>query len=276
MKKKKRIKILDGMQWKTIIILFVLAISGFSYLSLSYGFSLKDMASLSFYQNLANPSVRIIRIQEGLRKEQVAEIVGEELNWNKKEKEEFLSAHIALGIADPEGYFFPKSYMIHKDADPLSVGEKMIQEFKDATGSIQKRKSSQIINEDTAVKIASIIQREAGGKSDMKLISGIIWNRLFNGMRLQIDATLQYAKGNEKDGWWQRVDSKDKFIDSPYNTYKYYSLPPSAISNPGLAALEAAFNPQKTDCLYYLHDKNQKIHCSKTYEEHRKKINLYY
>ena len=125
-------------------------------------------------------------------------------------------------------------------------------------------------------KIASIIQREAGGKKDMRLISGIIWNRIFAGMRLQMDATLQYAKGNEEEGWWPQVDPKDKNIDSPYNTYKYDSLPPTAIANPGMAALEAAYNPQKTSCMYYLHDKKGNIHCSKTYAEHKRNIEKYY
>jgi len=132
------------------------------------------------------------------------------------------------------------------------------------------------LNEDTVIKIASIIQREAASKSDMALISGIIWNRIFSGMKLQIDATLQYAKGNEEDGWWGQVSSADKKIKSPYNTYLNIGLPPSAIANPGLSAITAAYNPQKTDCLFYLHDKNKKIHCSKTYEEHKANIAKYY
>jgi uncharacterized YceG family protein len=130
-------------------------------------------------------------------------------------------------------------------------------------------------NENTALKIASIIQREAAGKEDMRLISGIIWNRIFSGMKLQIDATLQYAKGSEEDGWWKQVASEDKKIESLYNTYRYKGLPPGAIANPGPDAIKAAFYPQKTDCLFYLHDKNRKIHCTKTYEEHKKNIEIY-
>jgi UPF0755 protein len=132
-----------------------------------------------------------------------------------------------------------------------------------------------VINVDTAVKIASLIQREAAGKQDMNLISGIIWNRIFNVMDLDIDATLQYAKGNDADGWWPQVIPADKYIDSPYNTYKNAGLPPSAISNPGLAAIEAAYNPQKTSCIYYFHDNNKQIHCSVTYADQVKKIDEY-
>jgi UPF0755 protein len=53
-------------------------------------------------------------------------------------------------------------------------------------------------------------------------------------------------------------------------------LPPGPIANPGLDAIYAAYNPQKTDCMFYLHDKNRQIHCSKTYEEHKQNIGLYY
>ena len=110
----------------------------------------------------------------------------------------------------------------------------------------------------------------------MKLISGIIWNRIFSGMKLQMDATLQYAKGTEEDGWWGTVKPEDKKIVSSYNTYLHAGLPPSAIANPGLAALDAAYNPQKTTCIFYLHDKNGTIHCATTYAQHLKNIDRYY
>ena len=126
------------------------------------------------------------------------------------------------------------------------------------------------------MKIASLIQREAAGKEDMALISGIIWNRIWSGMKLQIDATLQYAKGSEEEGWWQLVYPEDKKIKSEYNTYLNKGLPPSAIANPGRDAIYAAYHPKKTECLFYLHDKKRKIHCSKTYEEHKELIKKYY
>lgn len=127
---------------------------------------------------------------------------------------------------------------------------------------------------DAAIRIASIIQREAAGPHDMRLISGIIWNRISKGMSLELDATLQYVKGTE-DNWWPSVKSKDKYLDSPYNTYKYKGVPPGAISNPSIDAINAVYNPEKTACIFYLHDSNRKIHCSKTYEEHLRNIKAY-
>jgi UPF0755 protein len=121
-----------------------------------------------------------------------------------------------------------------------------------------------------------LIQREAAGKDDMALISGVIWNRLLNDQPLEIDATIQYARVNDGSGWWAPIKASDiDTIDSAYNTYKNTGLPPTPISNPGLDAIEAALNPEETECFYYLHDKDRQIHCSKTLEEHEANVEKY-
>lgn len=252
-----------------ILILFLLFSSVILSVVFFYRFDPSLLTELSFYINLANPSMRIVRVEAGLRKEEIAKVLSNTLDWDEKDGEDFINS------VNVEGHYFPKTYLIYKDENPLVVSTTMSDEFSKQISKIKKPKSNQLINEDTALKIASIIQREAAGKADMNLISGIIWNRIFHGMKLQIDATLQYVKGSEEDGWWEPVTSADKKIESVYNTYLYKGLPPGAIANPSLAALTAAFNPQKTSCLFYLHDKNRKIHCSKTYEEHRKNIDIY-
>ncbi len=265
------------MKWKYIITLLCLSLAGLAGTIYYYNFSWKEITSLAFYENLANPSIKIVKITPGLRKEEVANIMAQKLGWGETEKNDFINAHIALNTDNQEGHYFPKSYMLNTLTEtPVSVSNFMFQTFNTETKNIPKLKSTKILNEETALTIASIIQREAGGKNDMKLISGIIWNRIFAGMKLQMDATLQYVKGNDEDGWWPKVEAKDKYIESPYNTYKYKDLPPSPIANPGLAAIEAAYNPEKTSCFFYIHDKKGKIHCSKTYEGHKKNIEQYY
>lgn len=253
---------------KYVITFFILFILLISTLVFYYKFDPSLLTRLSFYMSLANPSMRIVRVEEGLRKEEVAQVVADKLNWNMQEKEDFINTSV-------EGHYFPKTYLIYKDDDPSVVQATMLDEFNKQINAVKRPKSKTIINDETVIKIASIIQRESGGKDDMNLISGIIWNRIFNGMKLQIDATLQYAKGSEEDGWWQNVTSEDKKIKSSYNTYLYAGLPPGPIANPGLAAITAAYNPQKTNCLFYLHDKNRKIHCAATYEQHKKNIDTY-
>lgn len=264
------------MKLKYLITLLILLIGTLLGVVYYYGLDPSILAKLSFYENLANPDVHIVRVQEGLRKEEIADIMGNKLGWTEAEKSTFENAHLALNSGNLEGRYFPETYLINKDESPAVVSATMFDEFSKETEKIKKPKTAEIINQDTAIKIASIIQRESGGKSDMNLISGIIWNRIFSGMKLQIDATLQYAKGNEEGGWWEEVTPEDKKIESSYNTYLHAGLPPGAIANPGLDAIAAAYNPQKTNCMFYLHDKNKKIHCAVTYEEHKKNIDKYY
>ncbi|MFA7285903.1 MAG: endolytic transglycosylase MltG [Candidatus Paceibacterota bacterium] len=261
-------KYIFGLFFSVIILLLVVIFY--------YKFDQSLLTRLSFYLDLANPSVKVVRVEPGLRKEQIAEIVGDKLFWNDLEKEEFLNINIIPETDYQEGRYFPKTYLIGKDENPKEVGELMFQEYEKQIDKIENNKRVQIMNEETALKIASLIQREAAGKHDMALISGIIWNRIWAGMRLQIDATLQYAKGTEEEGWWGKVSPEDKKIKSEYNTYLNKGLPPSPIANPGKDAIYAAYNPEKTECMFYFHDKKRKIHCNKTYEEHKAELKLYY
>ena len=138
--------------------------------------------------------------------------------------------------------------------------------------------TAKIVPLDQALTIASLIEREAGGLSDMRSISGIIWNRLFIGMNLQVDATLQYAKANAPTAksWWPGVVPADRFRKSPYNTYLHKGLPPTPIANPSVASIVAALNPKNTSCLFYFHDAAKRFHCTDTYPEHVALLKKYY
>ncbi len=127
----------------------------------------------------------------------------------------------------------------------------------------------------TVINVASLIQREAAGKNDMPLIAGVIWNRLGIDMKLDIDATVQYARGDAGQGWWAPLTFAKNSLESPYNTYIHKGLPPGPIANPGLEAIRAALHPKETECFYYLHDKSGAIYCAKTFEEHKENIEKY-
>jgi UPF0755 protein len=262
------------MKLKHLLLILVLLVTGLGSLVWKLGFSGSDLANLSFYMDLANPSVKVVQVYPGMRKEEIADRVGDKLGWSEVDKENFLNAHLALNTEDLEGKYFPKTYLIDENDNPADVTNTMLSEFEKQTENI-KKPNSKVLNEETIIKIASIIQREAAGKKDMGIISGIIRNRIWAGMKLQMDATLQYAKGTEEDGWWPKVNSEDKAIDSDYNTYMYKGLPPGPIANPGLEAIKAAYNPTETKCLFYIHDKKHRIHCAETYEEHKKNIEKY-
>ena len=241
-------------------------------------FALSGMraAALQVFESVVHPGTKVVMIYPGMRKEEVAELFAKKLAWDSKEKQRFVSFSPDLSINKAEGYFYPDIYKVAASSTAESVHEAVVQRFADEVRSRYPTSTANIVNVDLALTIASIIQREAAGKHDMALISGVIWNRLFKDMTLDMDATLQYAKGSEKIGWWPRVVSEDKYIDSPYNTYQNGGLPPTPIANPSLAAINAALNPKKTSALFYIHDRQRRSHTAKTYKEHKANIRKYY
>ncbi len=221
------------------------------------------------------PYMKWVIIPEGLRKEQIAEILAGVLGWNDQQKSDWINKFTAMEYDHVEGVYFPDTYLIPTAETPLDVAQRFINKFNEKFASYADKFTAANIKWTTALKIASIIQRETANQADMPLIAGIIWNRLNIGMKLEIDATVQYARGNTGDGWWAPITVADKKIDSPYNTYLYKGLTPHPISNPGVDAIDAVLNSAETDCLYYLHDPNKQIHCAKTYEEHLANIEKY-
>jgi UPF0755 protein len=224
----------------------------------------------------SNPQLKWITIPEGLRKEEIGERLAKELNWSDTELEKWNTIYTAMEYDYREGVYFPDTYLIPVDESGLDTANRMIRRFNEKFAGYPKKFAERDVLWTTGLKIASIIQREAAGKEDMALISGIIWNRLLSDMPLEIDATVQYARGKTDAGWWAPLKPGDiNNIDSAYNTYKHKGLPPTPISNPGMDAIDAALNPEETDCLYYLHDKDRQIHCSKTFEEHQQLVEKY-
>ncbi len=235
----------------------------------------KSMNVFELAATLAQPPyMRWVIIPEGLRKEETAGILAKTLGWSSDEENKWVSTYTATPPEYFEGVYFPDTYLIPVDESPQDVASRLQAKFREKFEPYMKEALKQNIKWDTLIKVASIIEREAG-KNDMPLISGIIWNRLLVGMKLDVDATIQYARGNTGKGWWAPLVAGDTKIDSPYNTYLHNGLPPHPIASPGLAAIDAALRPAKTDCFYYLHDSGGNIHCAKTYEEQQRNIKEY-
>ncbi|MGC9603278.1 MAG: endolytic transglycosylase MltG [Minisyncoccia bacterium] len=221
------------------------------------------------------PYMKWTIVPEGLRKEQIANQLAQTLNWDNQTKNEFLNEYASKGQDYKEGVYFPDTYLLPKDETGGQIAERFIAHFQEKFAPYAPQFAKQNVKWTTAIKIASLVQREAAGESDMPLIAGIIWNRLLQGMPLAIDATIQYAKGGTDDDYWTPLVKGDTKMDSLYNTYLHKGLPPTPIANPGLPAILAVLNPAKTDCLYYLHDSSGTIHCAATYAEHQKNIEKY-
>ena len=220
-----------------------------------------------------SPQLLWIHIREGRRREQIGEQLRAELRWSDSE----WNAWQAYTNKRPEleGTYFPGVYLFPTDEPATKTADIMTDAFREKTAQLDEVVRSKQMTWNTVLTIASLIQREAAGPHDMGIISGVIWNRIRKNMRLDIDATLQYIKGNAEDGWWQRVVPDDKYLESPYNTYRRPGLPPYPIANPGLSAISAAIHPEQTDCIFYLHDPSRMIHCSVMYEDHKRAIEEY-
>jgi UPF0755 protein len=214
-----------------------------------------------------------VTIPPGLRKEEAAAILTKDMHWTKAQEQTFLTASSSPDYS--EGVYFPDTYLIPTGESPTAVANRLISNFEEHFAPYEQAALDKNIKWTVLLTTASIIQREAASSSDMALISGIIWNRLNDDMPLDIDSTVQYARGDTPTGWWAPITPADLTIDSPYNTYLYKGLPPHPINSPGLDAINAALNPASTTCLYYIHDNSRNIHCSDTYPEQEANIKEY-
>ena len=239
---------------------------------------LAQVATWDWYQNLASPVSRILVIYPGERHEEVVNNIGDILKWTTTERDLF---YTYIAEAEPyleEGKFFPGRYVVPSDASPELVADVIYEKFNMEILARYDEEVERFVPIADALAIASLLEREAYDFTDMRYISGIIWNRLFIGMPLQLDATLQYARGSKlsESLWWPKVVPDDKYIESPFNTYQNPGLPPAPIANASTEAVVAALNPKVTDCMFYFHDTRGRFYCTNTYEEHVTKLREIY
>lgn len=183
------------------------------------------------------------------------------MNFEKPEFLNLLPPHLDL-----EGFLFPDTYRIFNDASAEDIIEKMLKNFEQKIGSeILKEIRNQNKSLQEIVTMASIIEKEVRSASDMKMVSGIFWNRIESSHALESCATLAYILGVQKPIY----SLEDTKVASPYNTYQNPGLPPGPISNPGLSAIQAAVYPTDNDYFYFLSrfDNGETVF-SKTYDEH--------
>lgn len=168
-----------------------------------------------------------------------------------------------------EGYLFPNTYEFigtesEDDLIKIARDEFDLQVAKIFSGLTESEKKNVII-------LASILEKEANNEKDMKIVSGILYKRLKIGMALQVDATLFYERGKTS----AQLAIHDLRKDSLYNTYTNTGLPPTAIANPGIIAIQAALNPESSPYLFYLTGNDGKMYYARTHDEHVKNKELY-
>ncbi len=196
-----------------------------------------------------------VTIPEGLRREEIATKFAITLNKDENFTKEFLTLTVGK-----EGYLFPDTYLFPKTATATQIVTRLTSTFESKVNDVTYK---QLI-------MASMLERETFADDEKPIVAGVLYKRIKNDWPLQVDATLQYIKGD-----WKPVYSIDKELKSSFNTYKNLGMPPSPICNPGLSSILAAISPEESEYWYYIHDNDAKIHFARTLEEHNSNIKKY-
>jgi len=164
-----------------------------------------------------------------------------------------------------QGYLYPDTYRLFKNALPKDLILKMLVNFE---SKLNKEDREAIKAQGKTIfdvlTLASIVEGEEMKEGDMPKVAGVFWKRLSIGMPLQSDATVNYVTRGKR----RQPTYEDLQVDSPYNTYKYNGLPPGPIGNPSIAAIRATIHYEQTEYLYFLHTKDGTTIYSRTAEEH--------
>ncbi|MBU1627744.1 endolytic transglycosylase MltG, partial [bacterium] len=164
-----------------------------------------------------------------------------------------------------EGYLFPDTYYFPRKSSPNTVIKTMLKKFQSVISEFSEDIEKSHYTLQQLITIASIIEKETSYDPEKQNISSVIHNRLQKNMLLQCDPTLIFAIGDRYDG---NIRLKDKKIDSPYNTYRYFGLPPGPICNPGKNSIHSAIYPEDSPYLYFVSKNDGTHYFSKTLKEH--------
>lgn len=204
-----------------------------------------------------------LTVPEGLMSIQVAEIINKAPNLGGEALPKF-----------EEGGFLPETYT-YKYGD---TKQDVWNEGKAAAQKVlmqaweNRDDDLPVKNPEELLVLASIIEKETAIDEERAVVASVFVNRLRKGMKLQTDPTVIYALTEGNAELKRSLKRKDLQVDSPYNTYKYYGLPPKPICNPGAASIWAAAHPADTDYLYFVADGKGGHNFSRSLAEHNKSV----
>jgi UPF0755 protein len=185
-----------------------------------------------------------------------------------------LLTRIEAAEKQPEGLFFPDTYLFAKRSSDLAI-------LKRAYRTMEKRLAAEWPTRDPmlpystpyqALIMASIIEKETGQPADRPMVASVFTNRLRLGMLLQTDPTVIYGLGANFAG---NLRKRDLLADTPYNTYTRPGLPPTPIALAGMASLKAALHPPVSDKLYFVARGDGSSEFSRTLDEHNRAVDRY-
>ncbi len=210
-------------------------------------------------------------ILPGITAERFAESTAENLNFDSDSLLSLMNDSTFLAEKDLTkeqlfGRMLPETYLIYWTSSPKEFLSKVLREFDNAfTQEYRKQAEEMDMTVDEVVTLASIVEWEAKNQDEKPIISGLYWNRLNRGMRLQADPTVNFALGERR-----RLLFEDYQIDHPYNTYMNSGLPPGPITNPSLSTIVATLYPEDHDYLYMVANPEGGHIFTRTFSEHQK------
>lgn len=229
----------------------------------------------------------IVTVREGLRSEEIAELLDEReilpedqfLRALRERYDASFFEELPTGIG-LEGFLFPATYGLSREPSARAVVAQMVSAFdqryrEELLPRMEAADGRSLLD---IVTLASIIEREAQVPDERPTIASVFVNRLEAGLPLQADPTVQYAvsldpESVERFGYWkEELSTADLAIDSPYNTYESLGLPPGPIANPGLGSLIAALEPAETNFLFFVARPDGSHVFASTLEEHQRNV----
>lgn len=197
-----------------------------------------------------------VTVPEGLRTDQMPKVVtdGSEIGASAVKKALRNSGNLGLpdyAKGEAEGFLYPGTYDVAPKASATDVLRQMVKRARREHRELrlQNRSAKLGVSPRDALIVASLIEREASRDRDRPKVARVIYNRLRDGMPLQLDSTVHYVAERSGDVF---TTSEERKIDSPYNTYKNKGLPPGPIDSPGAEAIKAALNPAKGNWTYFV------------------------
>ena len=208
-----------------------------------------------------------IRIPQGRRIEELADILAAQVPISATEflalmqnadqwKMQFPFLNDLPAGASLEGYVFPDTYGVPRDK--MSARDIIALALRNFDQQVTPQLRTDLQAQDRtlydAIRLASIVEREAAVEAEQPAIAGVYFNRLTDDLALDADPTIQYALGNTRDPqtWWPQITQDDyQGVNSPFNLYRNLGLTPGPIDNPALASIKAAIYPEKHGYYYF-------------------------
>jgi len=210
----------------------------------------KEISALQALEQLLDPEriPNLVRVYEGNWKSEIAKGLVKYGFSTNDVASALAKAKLPEGFKEIEGLLFPAQYSFPKDTTAFQAVQTMVNRFTQEPAAKELLLGTQRFNSSELLTIASIIQAE-GQKKDFAKVSRVIYNRLSIGMPLQMDSTVHFVQKLRGQIF---LSSQSTLINSPYNTYKKYGLPPGPICSPGADAITAALEPAVGDWLYFI------------------------